>query len=121
MTIWECPFCFGEDGKHVGRCDLAHFTGTQPPVTPTVHMNGTGWKDLYEECAAASHAISDAMSALQKAAPNGRDYYVQAAGAIGTAIDQHWDRLKRLRAVKAELDYILMAISEQEPTKGRTA
>lgn len=63
----------------------------------------------------ATHAIQDAMDRLCGAAPNGRDYYVQAPGAINTAMDEHYARIAKLRSVKAELEDIWMKISDQEP------
>ena len=73
-VAWECPFCFSEDGAHRERCALAHCK--QAPAAPIVHMNGTGWSDLYEQYDAANAALRAAGDALRKASPNGRDYYV---------------------------------------------
>ena len=108
---WECPFCFGENGAHRERCALAHCK--QAPAAPIVHINGTGWSDLYEQYDAANAALRAAGDALRNACPNGRDYYVQPSGTMDAAQDQHWDRTKRLEGIRAEIEYILMKVSEQ--------
>jgi hypothetical protein len=118
-NTWECPLCFGI-GEHRDRCAAAHLKVA--PAAPTIHMNGTGFKDLYEDMEVAGQAIDAAMKQLQRAAPNGRDYYVQATRAgfseMERAQSEHWSRLKRLASVKAEVELILMAISDQEPKRG---
>lgn len=111
---WECPHCFCKD-RHDERCYLSHFD--HAPAAPTVHSNGTGWKDLYEGMERSVNALNAAMETMQREAPNGRDYYVQSPDAIYIAQDQHWDRLKRLAMVKAELEAIWMRISDQEPKR----
>ena len=111
-NTWECPFCFCMNGDHSERCEMKH--AKTEPSAPTVHMNGTSWKELYEQYEKASSAIRDAMAAMQSAAPNGRDYYVHGQKAINTAQDEHWDRLKRMREIRAEIEYILMKISDQQ-------
>ena len=118
LKTWECPFCCCDitgAASHQERCDLRH--RSTPPASPTVHMNGTGYLTLHAEAEAATHAVDAAINALCKSAPNGRDYYVQDAIAVHAATDQHWDRVKRLQSVKAELEFIWMKISDQEPRK----
>ena len=111
-TEWECPFCSGIDG-HSGRCSLRH--RETAPAAPTVHLNGTAWVDLYSQYENATRAVDDAITKLCAAAPNGRDYYVQQeSGAAARAQDEHHDRITRLKGVKAELEAIWMAVSDQE-------
>ena len=114
QTTWECPFCFGE-GSHSEHCDLRH--RSTPPASPTVHLNGTGYDALYAYTSDAAAAVEVAIHTLCISAPNGRDYYVQSPDAIKIAQDEHWDRIARLRQIKAELDYIAMRVSEQEPKR----
>ena len=114
---WECPFCFGEDGAHRERCSLAH--RKTPPAAPVVHMNGTGFDDLYLQYDRANDALRDALDALKRAGPNGRDYYVQSAGEMERAQDEHFDRMRRLEAVRAEVEFILCKVSDQDPRRAR--
>jgi hypothetical protein len=79
---------------------------------PTIHLNGTSKAELIEQLCEASQAIDLAYSALKQAAPNGRDYYPQGPEAYTAARAQHEDRLRRLDAVKAEIDELAMAISD---------
>jgi hypothetical protein len=78
---------------------------------PTVHLNGTSREQLLEGLSDAIHAMHEAGRALAKAAPNARDYYVQGAGAINTALNQHEARMTKLREVIRELEQIVFAIS----------
>ena len=80
---------------------------------PTVHLNGTSAKDLYADNENAYNAVREAVEALTKAAPNGRDYYVQEAGAFYVAQDEHFDRMKRLQSVQAELEAILESVGRK--------
>jgi hypothetical protein len=57
-----------------------------------------------------------AIKALENASPNGRDYYLQGAGAINEAIEQHVNRLKALEGVCRELGDIAELIVDQEET-----
>ena len=117
-TFWECPFCFGMGGDHTTRCPLKHYNTNQPPAAPVIHLNGTGFTDLYDGMDAAHHAIADAIEKLCAAAPNGRDYYVQPSGTMERAQDQHSARIRKLLEVKAEVEYILGKIADQEPQRG---
>ena len=83
-----------------------------------IHMNGTGYRDLYEQYSAARAAVGDAITALCKATPNGRDYYPQPSGTMGRAQDEHQARVTKLIGITAELEYILMKVCDQEAAKG---
>lgn len=107
----ECNHCYRE-GAHDERCPLRHCA--ELPVAPIVHLNGTGWKDLYAQTEAAVDAIQAAIKAMCAGGPNARDYYVGPVGAWEKARDQHDSRVKRLLEVKAELEHIWIAISNQE-------
>lgn len=78
---------------------------------PTVHLNGTSENELLEQLTRAMQAIRDAEVALDNAAPNGRDYYVQHAGAFEIAIEEHVARCKKLAAVRDELQEIAVHIA----------
>lgn len=70
---------------------------------PTVHLNGTSKKELVEQLMTAHTALGEAYSALQAAAPNGRDYYPQGPGAIQLALREHGERLQALQKIRDEL------------------
>ena len=80
---------------------------------PTVHLNGTSKSDLLDQFCEAINSLHEAGWALAKAAPNGRDYYVQPGNSIAVAIDQHDARMNKLREVVSELEEIAMAVSDQ--------
>jgi hypothetical protein len=77
---------------------------------PTVHLNGTSKEALIEQCRIASDAMLAAMRALQDAAPNPRDFYVQEGDAFKTAQSQHAERVKALHAVHQDICAIMGAI-----------
>lgn len=75
-----------------------------PALKPTIHLNGTPARVLLEERMEAASALRDAIAALCRAAPNGRDYYPQGPGAIDEATMEHRRRLRQLQDVLADLD-----------------
>jgi hypothetical protein len=52
---------------------------------PTVHSNGTSREELVSLRLDVVRAIREAVVALRKAAPHGRDYYVQGPDSYATA------------------------------------
>lgn len=82
--------------------------------TPTIHPNGTSRSVLRKVHADAREALADAINALARAYPNGRDYYLQGDGAIAAAQREHRDRVERLRSVLRELDVMLSAIETEQ-------
>lgn len=75
-------------------------------ILPTVHFNGTSRDELLRQHVDAIQTIHAAIEAVQRAAPNGRDYYLQGESAIGQALYEYRDRLKRLESVLSELNTI---------------
>jgi pantothenate synthetase len=75
-------------------------------MMPTIHLNGTSREELIEQHVAAVAALNRALEAMARAAPHGRDYYPQGAGAIQQAIQEHNDRVARVSLVFAELTEI---------------
>jgi hypothetical protein len=73
---------------------------------PTVHLNGTSLEALKEGYWDSCRAVHLAISALSKAYPNGRDYYVQGEGAFTEAAQEHYDRIRRLESVYTEINEI---------------
>jgi hypothetical protein len=101
----NCPFC-----------KVEHLV-----TVPTVHLNGTSAEDLYAQLDAAIAAMLTAMERLVAASPNGRDYYVQEAGAIERALDQHRLRFEQLRAIQRELiemrDHVMAVMDFKEESR----
>lgn len=77
---------------------------------PTIHLNGTSKERLVDALCDASNALNEAYEALKQTAPNGRDYYPQGNDALAAATSEHMDRLRRLDAIKDEVDQLAMAI-----------
>lgn len=77
---------------------------------PTIHLNGTSKERLVEDLCEASNAIDAAYDKLKQCGPNGRDYYPQGPEAMERAQAEHFSRLKRLDAVKKEVDALTLAI-----------
>lgn len=73
---------------------------------PTIHLNGTSKQELFDTYFEALDAIASARVALQKAAPNGRDYYPQGPEAYGQARLAHEQRLRLLETIYNELHAI---------------
>lgn len=70
---------------------------------PTIHLNGTPASRLSEAYYAAANAIQDALTALGKAHPNARDYYVQGADAYSKADTEQEERYDKLRSVYTDM------------------
>lgn len=81
-------------------------------ITPTIHLNGTSREALLEAVCTAGQAVDEAMTALCKAAPHGRDYYPQGAGALAEAEATHREWLAKLREVYDELMALALRINE---------
>lgn len=79
---------------------------------PTIHLNGSSPKDLFENACEALGALRKAISAVEATGPNGRDYYPQGDGAIKTAVCEHASRIERLRSVIAELEELAEHITD---------
>jgi hypothetical protein len=85
-------------------------------TAPTIHLNGTSAKSLWEGYEAAYDAIRVAREAMGKIEFNARDYYVQDAGAWEKARDHRSEQLMLLDTVEKYLLDHLMAIRKQEKT-----
>jgi hypothetical protein len=81
---------------------------------PTVHLNGTSAKDLWEGYEAAYNAIIAAQEALGKIEFNARDYYVQGDEAYSKARDHRIEQCKALAQVEDYLIKHLLSLREQE-------
>jgi len=80
-------------------------------IAPTIHLNGSSPETLIEDALGVINPLREAIAALGRAYPNGRDYYPQGSDAIAAACHQHLDRVNRLRTVLAELEAIAESIA----------
>ena len=72
-------------------------------VVPMVHINGTNPEDLVECRSEAYVAISEAIDAMRKCNPNGRDFY-PVPGMMQMAERQARRRMEALRGILDELE-----------------
>ena len=82
-------------------------------ILPTIHLNGTDATTLLGDAINAMDAIRNAIEALHKTAPNGRDYYPQGNDALGLAHGEYFDRLEHLSIVLRELNTIAEYLSDK--------
>lgn len=83
-------------------------------TAPTVHLNGTGYKDLWNGYETAYEAVRVAQDALGKTEFNARDYYVQDADAFTKARDHRIEQQQALANVEEYLLQHLLSLQEQE-------
>jgi len=82
------------------------------PVAPSVHLNGSGFKNLSDQYREAIEKISEAINALP--IPHGRDYYTQEDGVFQKARVQFKDQVLKLEEVREELKIISREICRRE-------
>jgi hypothetical protein len=80
-------------------------------TVPTLHLNGSGWNNLYRDYTDALEALRTALQKLP--VPHGRDYYVQGDDAYTEARRQYDAQCEKIMAVQDELTAILTKIHEQ--------
>ena len=77
---------------------------------PVVNLNGTAASELLEQHLLVKRHLQHAIEALQEACPHGRDYQTlggeKASQALYRALDEHSNRLLRLRQVLVEIETI---------------
>jgi hypothetical protein len=83
-------------------------------TAPTVHLNGTGYQDLWNGYEAAYEAVRAAQEALGKIEFNARDYYVQDADAFTKARDHRYEQRQALAQVEEYLLQHLLSLQSQE-------
>lgn len=86
--------------------------GERPKMIPTIHLNGTSQDALLEEVTGACQALREADRVMCNAPPNGRDYYLQGAGALQKAVEEHQARRKKVLEVLGEMEALAEAISD---------
>jgi uracil DNA glycosylase len=80
---------------------------------PTIHLNGTDATTLLRDAINAMDALRTAIEALDKTAPNGRDYYPQGGDALGLAFGEYLLRRDSLCNVLKELEQIAEYLSDK--------
>jgi hypothetical protein len=80
-------------------------------MVPTVHLGGTSHDRLLETACEAVNALLAGLEAMERAAPNPRDYYPQGSGAFDAAAREHAERVARVRAVVNEMQQLASAIA----------
>lgn len=88
-------------------------------IKPTVHLNGTPGERLRDGYQVAAIAVLKAQDALQAAAPNARDYYVQGDSVYAKARAEHDERVMRLREIREELMALAESVQDQLDAKER--
>jgi hypothetical protein len=79
---------------------------------PVININGTAARELLEQHCLAMEALRAAISTVQAAEPNGRDYQTTTPATYYRARAEHVSRLTRLEAVLKELDEIARHVSK---------
>ena len=79
---------------------------------PTIHLNGTGAKTIFDENLEAMHAICDALAVIEKMEFNARDYYPQGPEAYTAARAERNTHVEALR--KAKEHFMAIALHAQE-------
>lgn len=88
---------------------------------PTVHLNGTSGAELFQLNLAVAERLRDAIDALAKACPNGRDFYVQGHDAHAKAIEEHGRRMEQLQSVYREMQTLVESLAEFAQPEGPSA
>jgi len=83
-------------------------------TAPTIHLNGTSAKDLWEGYEAAYDAVRAAQDAFRQIEFNARDYYVQGNEAYGKARDHRTEQFIKLIDVEDYLLQHLLSLRNQE-------
>lgn len=84
----------------------------KPFPVPTIHSNGTSREQLLDQVCQAHFAVIKAVEALERAAPNGRDYYPQGNSALKLATEAHHARVVKLVDVLVELARLAEEIAD---------
>jgi hypothetical protein len=75
---------------------------------PCININGTAPSDLLEAHMKVRRHLQKAVEAMHDCAPHGRDYQTLTDGraALHRAIDEHSNRMLKLRQILVELEII---------------
>jgi hypothetical protein len=85
---------------------------------PSIHINGSSARSLFDGYYAALQAMQAARWALTDCAPHGRDYYLQEAtpgrgcDAANEAMDEHRARLINVDTICTELEALAFHVQD---------
>lgn len=79
---------------------------------PTIHLNGTGADNLYQEYKAAWNSVKAAREALVHATCNARDFYPQGDDAFQRAREERSEAFLHLHQVEEYLTSWLMHLTD---------
>lgn len=83
---------------------------------PTLHMNGSGWNNLYDNYSKMTRALEKALDAMAEASPHERDYYV-IPGSFEKARDLHYLRMRNVEEVMNSITRDLQALADQRNSR----
>ena len=81
-------------------------------ITPRININGTSADDLINPRLQAMDHLMDAIEALSQVVPNGRDYPGSATACTADR-EEHYDRIKAIKAIREAIYAEAIAIKEQ--------
>ncbi len=79
---------------------------------PTIHLNGSGADNLYQEYKAAWNSVRATREALVHATCNARDFYPQGDSAFSKAREERSEAFLHLQQVEEYLASWLMHLSD---------
>lgn len=82
-------------------------------ITPLLNINGSSADDLINPRLAAMDHLMDAIEALSQAVPNGRDYPGNSTACLADR-EEHYDRIKAIKALREAIYAEAIAIKEQQ-------
>jgi folate-dependent phosphoribosylglycinamide formyltransferase PurN len=85
----------------------------RPEQVPVVNLNGTSKRELLDLNITAMTAVDQAMQALAKAVPHGRDYQTVDKSRYEAAREWHTQLMRELRNVHGELEIMTNSIASQ--------
>ena len=82
-------------------------------ITPQLNINGSSADDLINPRLQAMDHLMDAIEALSQTVPNGRDYLGNTTACLADR-EEHYDRIKAIKAIREAIYAEAIAIKEQQ-------
>ena len=73
---------------------------------PTLSINGTHKSELFAAALEAKEKLEEALTALKKTCPNGRDYQYAAPGTFDRALGEHAARTRFLEWIISDMEQL---------------
>jgi hypothetical protein len=89
------------------------------PQPPVLNLNGTSSESLTKEYRAASHALRQAIEAVQNITVNGRDFQTVDDALYQKARSEQTERLQKLQTVLEEIESLHEQVYEQQLARKR--